>query len=132
MGFKQIEEQKALTRVAIPLARDNLPGLVRNLTSNAITKFHRKISRKEAIKPKIWFTWFISKKHMNDIIKIIKSLKDSAVLIDEVTEKVKRKINEQRGRFLGDLLAPLAPLLAHFIITTSNFSTSKTDKWKRS
>ena len=66
---------------------------------------------------------------MNDIIKIIKSLKDSAVLIDEVTEKVKRKINEQGGRFLGDLLAPL---LAHFIITTSNFSTSKTDKWKRS
>ena len=53
MGFKQIEEQKALTRVAVPLARDNLPGLVRNLTSNAITKFHRKISRKEAIKPKI-------------------------------------------------------------------------------
>ena len=129
MGFKQIEEQKALTRVAIPLARDNLPGLVRNLTWNAITKFHRKISRKEAIKPKIWFTWFISKKPMNDIIKIIKSLKDSAVLIDEVTEKVKRKINEQGGRFLGDLLAPL---LAHFIITTSNFSTSKTDKWKRS
>ena len=27
-----------------PLARDNLPGLVRNLTSNAITKFERKIS----------------------------------------------------------------------------------------
>ena len=69
---------------------------------------------------------------MNDIIKIIKSLKDSAVLIDEVTEKVKRKINEQGGRFFGDLLAPLVPLLAHFIITTSNFSTSKTDKRKRS
>ena len=36
--------KKALTDIAIPLARDNLPGLVRNLTSNAITKFERKIS----------------------------------------------------------------------------------------
>ena len=31
--------KKALTNVAIPLARDNLPGLVSNLTSNAINLF---------------------------------------------------------------------------------------------
>ena len=31
--------KKALTDIAIPLARDNLPGLVINLTSNAISKF---------------------------------------------------------------------------------------------
>ena len=30
---------KVLTNIAIPLARDNLPGLVSNLTSNAINKF---------------------------------------------------------------------------------------------
>ena len=30
--------KKALTNVAIPLARDNLPGLVSNLTLNAINK----------------------------------------------------------------------------------------------
>ena len=29
-------EKKGPTNVAIPLARDNLPGLVSNLTSNAI------------------------------------------------------------------------------------------------
>ena len=39
--------KKALTDVAIPLARDNLPELVNNLTSNAINKFQRKISGKE-------------------------------------------------------------------------------------
>ena len=30
---------KLLTNIAIPLARDNLPGLVSNLTSNLINKF---------------------------------------------------------------------------------------------
>ena len=34
--------KKALTNIAIPLARDNLPGLVSNLTSNTINKFERK------------------------------------------------------------------------------------------
>ena len=40
--------KKALTHIAVPLARDNLPGLVSNLTlnainKNAINKFERKI-----------------------------------------------------------------------------------------
>ena len=37
-------EKKALTKIVIPLARDNLPGLVSNLTSNVIKQFERKIS----------------------------------------------------------------------------------------
>ena len=45
---------------------------------------------------------------MNDIIKIIKSLEDSGVLIDGVTETVKHEIKKQEGGFLGALLAPLA------------------------
>ena len=39
--------KKALTNIPIPLARDNLPGLVSNLTSNAMNKFERKMSGKE-------------------------------------------------------------------------------------
>ena len=39
--------KKALKNIVIPLARDNLPGLVTNLTSNAINKFERKIIVKE-------------------------------------------------------------------------------------
>ena len=38
---------------------------------------------------------------MNDIIKVIKSLEDSGVLIDGVTETVKYKIKKQECRFLG-------------------------------
>ena len=40
--------KKALRNIAITLTRDNLPGLVSNLTSSAINKFERKISRKGA------------------------------------------------------------------------------------
>ena len=42
--------QKALTYLAIPLARGNLPGLVSNLVSNAMNKFERKISGKRAVR----------------------------------------------------------------------------------
>ena len=34
--------RKALNSIAIPLARDNFPGLVRNLTSSAINNLTRK------------------------------------------------------------------------------------------
>ena len=40
---------------------------------------------------------------MNDIIKIIKSLEDSVVLNDRVTETVKHEIKKQEGIFLGKL-----------------------------
>ena len=43
-------EKKALTNVAIPLARDNLSGLLSHLTSNSLNKFQRKISRKGAVR----------------------------------------------------------------------------------
>ena len=98
--------KKALTNVPIHLARDNLPGLVSNLTSSAIDKFDRKISAKRAVRAGKRFTVFISNENMNDIIKIIKSLEDSDVLIDGVIETVKHEIKKQEGGFLGALLAP--------------------------
>ena len=42
--------KKVIADLAIPLARDNLHGLVSNLISDAINKFERKISRKRAVK----------------------------------------------------------------------------------
>ena len=41
---------------------------------------------------------------MNNIVKIIKSLEDSGVLIDGVTETVKDEIKKQEGGFYGALL----------------------------
>ena len=55
---------------------------------------------------------------MNDIIKIIKSLEDSGVLIDGVTETVKDEIKKQEGGLLGALLAPLAASLVQPVISS--------------
>ena len=97
--------KKVITDLAIPLARDNLPG---NLTSNAINKFERKTSGKGAVGTRKGISLFISNEDMNDIIKIIKSLEDSGVLMDET---VKHEIKIQEGGFLGALLAHLAAQL---------------------
>ena len=81
--------KKVTTDVAIALARDNLPELVSNLASNVINKIERKTSEKEAVRAGIGFTLFILNEDMNDIIKIIKSLEDSNVFIDGITERIK-------------------------------------------
>ena len=109
--------KKTLTNVAIPLARNNLPRLVSNLTSSAINKFDRKISGKGAVRAGKGFTLLISHENMNDIIKIIKSLEDSGVLIDGVAETIKDEIKRQEGGFLGVLLAPLVASLVQPVIS---------------
>ena len=57
--------KKALIYVAIPFARDILPGLVNNIASNAINEFERKISEKGTVRAVRWLTLFISNKDMN-------------------------------------------------------------------
>ena len=92
--------KKALTNVVYPLARDNLPGLVSNLALNAINKFERKVSEKRAAIAGKWFlTLFILNEDMNDFIKTIKSLEDSNIWTDGITETVKHEIKNKRANF---------------------------------
>ena len=63
---------------------------------------------------------------MNNIIKIIKSLKDSGAWIDGVTETVKDEIKKQKDEFLGALLAPFAASLVQSAIS----SVLKRYDWK--
>ena len=109
--------KKLLTVVAISLARDNLPGLVRNLTSSAKHKFDRKINEKGAVRAGKGFTLFILNEDMS-IIKIIKSLEDSGVLIGGVAKTVKDEIKKQEGGCLETLLAPLATLLVQPVVSS--------------
>ena len=85
--------KNALTSVAIPLARDNLIGLVHNLTSNAINKFERRISGKGPVRAGKELVLFISNEGKNDIIKI-RTSKNSGVLVDGVTETVRHEIKK--------------------------------------
>ena len=64
-------------------------------------------------------TLFISTEDMNDVIKIIKSLENSGVLIDGVTQTVKDEIKKQEGGFLGALLAPLIASLLQPVISSA-------------
>ena len=72
---------------------------------------------KGAVRARKGFTLLISNEAMNDMIKIIKSLEDSGVLIDGVTETVRHEIKKQGG-FLGALLALLAGLLVQPVISS--------------
>ena len=96
--------KKEITDLAIPLARENLPGLISNLASNAtlnvIDKFRRKISEKRPVIAEKGFTLFILNEDINDIIRIIKSLEDSSVLIDGVTETVKHETKIKKADLL--------------------------------
>ena len=109
--------KKVLTNIAVPLARDNLPGFASNLPSNAINKLERKNKCKGIFKSKKRI-YFILNEDMNDITKIIKSLEDSSVLIDGVTETGKDEIKKQEGGFLGVLLVPLAASLVQPVISS--------------
>ena len=52
--------KKVLTSIAIPLARDNLLGLVSNFDSNGIKKFERKINGKGAVRAGKGFPLFMN------------------------------------------------------------------------
>ena len=64
------------------------------------------------------FTLFISNEGVGYIIKIIKSLKVSNVLIDGITEIVKNEIEKAEGRYIPTLLAPLAASLVQPMISS--------------
>ena len=61
-------------------------------------------------------TLIISNKDMDDLIKIVKSLEDSGLLLKGVTESVSNEITEQKGGFLSMLLGALgASLLGNLL-----------------
>ena len=62
-------------------------------------------------------TTLISNEEMNDIIKIIKTLEESVLLIKDVSEAIKSESKEQKGGFLGMLLGTLGTSLLRNLLT---------------
>ena len=56
-------------------------------------------------------TLIISNDEMEDVIKIIKFLDDSGLLLKGVTETVQNEVKEQKGGFLSLLLGTLGACL---------------------
>ena len=62
-------------------------------------------------------TLIISNDEMNDIIKIVKSLEDSGVLLKGVSETIQHEAKEQKGGFLSMLLGTLGASLLGNLLT---------------
>ena len=62
-------------------------------------------------------TLIISNDQIHDIIKIVKSLKDSGLLLKGVTETVQNEVKEQKGGFLSMLLGTLGASLLGNLLT---------------
>ena len=61
-------------------------------------------------------TLIISNNDMQDLLKIVKSLEDSGILLNGITETVKNEVKEQKGGFVSMLLGTLgASLLGDFL-----------------
>ena len=54
---------------------------------------------------------------MQDLLKIVKSLEDSGLLSDGITETVKNEVKEQKGGFLSMLLGTLGVSLLGDLLT---------------
>ena len=52
-------------------------------------------------------TLIISNDYMQDLLKKVKSLEDSGMLLDGITEALKNEVQEQKGGFLCMLLGTL-------------------------
>ena len=71
-------------------------------------------------------TLIISNKDMDDLIKIVKSLEDSGLLLKGVTESVENEIKEQKGGSLSMLLGTLgASLLGNLLTGKGAFHAGK-------
>ena len=62
-------------------------------------------------------TLIISNKNIDDLIKIVKSLEDSGLLLIGVTESVLNEVLEQKGIFLSMLLGTLGASLLGNLLT---------------
>ena len=62
-------------------------------------------------------TLIISNDEMDDILKIVKSLEDSNVLLKGVSETIQHEAKEQRGGFLSMLLGTLGVSLLGDILS---------------
>ena len=71
-------------------------------------------------------TLIISNDEIRNLIKIVKYLEDSGILLKGATETVQNEVKEQRGRFLSMLLGTLgASLLGDLLTGKGAIATSQ-------
>ena len=95
-----------LMKVAMPLAKNVLAPIGLSAATSAIDgSIKKKMLGSGAT------TLIISNDEMDDILKIVKSLEKSDVLLKGGSETIQHEVKEQRGGFLGMLLGTLGASL---------------------
>ena len=116
-----------LTNVIKPLAKWVLISL--GLTAAALAAYagiHKKILGSGNTT-----TLIISNNEMEDIIKIVKSLEDSGLLLEGVTETVQNEVKEQKRGFLGTSLGTLGASLLGSLLTEKGIYRAAKGKGER-
>ena len=110
-----------IKNVITPLAKSVLTRLGLTATASAADAgIHKKILGSGNT------TLIISNKDIEDLIKIVKSLEDSGLLLKGVTESVQNEVKEQKGGFLSMLLGTLgASLLGNLLTGKGAFHAGK-------
>ena len=100
-----------LRKVAMPLAKNVLAPLDLTATMSVIDGSIQKKIHGSAVK------LIIEQEDMNDIMKIIKALENSGILLKGVSKTIKNETKEQRGGFLRMLLGTLGASLLGNLLT---------------
>ena len=112
-------------RFLAPLLKSGLPllkSVITPLGMLGLTAAAAASATDAAIKKKILgsgnhTTLIISDDDMQDLLKIVKSLEDSGILLDGITEAVKNEVKEQKGDFLSMLVRTLGASLLGDLLT---------------
>ena len=126
--FKMIQSGGFLVRLLGPLLKTGLPlikNVIKPLAESVLTPLGLTAAASAAdagIHKKIlgsgnMTTLIISNDEIEDIIKIVKSLEDSGLLLKGVTETVQNEVKEQKGGFLSMLLGTLGASLLGNLLT---------------
>ena len=114
-----------LMKVAIPLAKNVLAPLGITAAASAIDAgIQKKIHGSGTT------TLMISNKEVNDMMKVVQALKESNILLKEVTKTIKNETKEQKGGFLSILLGALgASLLGNILTGKGIVRAGNRNKW---
>ena len=104
-------------KVALPLAKNVLAPLGLTAAMSTIDgRIQKKIHGSGTTKG-AGVKLIIEQEDMNDIIKIIKALENSGILLKEVSKAIKNETKEQKGGFLSMLLGTLGASLLDNLLT---------------
>ena len=102
---KMIQSGRFLGRLRGPLLKTGLPAALAAVPLAADAVIHKKVLGSGNT------TLITSNEEIHDIIRIIKSLEDSGLLLKVVTETFQNEVKEQKGGFLRALLGTLGVIL---------------------